>query len=41
MQKGATPYIIGSPLTLSQMKGQGEGACDLSEALRANYRARM
>lgn len=41
MQKAATPYIIGSPLTLSQTKGQGEGAWSLTEALRANYRARM
>ena len=41
MQKETTPYIIGSPLTLSQTKGQGEGAWSLTKDLRANYSARM
>ena len=40
-KKRATPYIIGSPLTLSQTKGQGEGASSLTEALQTNYKARM
>ena len=40
--KEETPqHIIGSPLTLSQTKGKGEGTWSLTEALRANYSARM
>ena len=41
MQKGGYIIYNRKPLTLSQTKGQGEGAWSLTEALRANYSARM